>query len=110
MVEVYFILDKKVLLPADKLNDMAASGRTKHFVPLADGGVHLTLHVTTSVPASTSMLQQLTANLRGAPVHQVSILVVVSSVQYGTTPESDYTTTTTTTAPTRALGGVNCVR
>ncbi|RHY98168.1 hypothetical protein DYB35_009036, partial [Aphanomyces astaci] len=80
-VEVQFTHDKKVLLSADKLNDMAASGRTKHFVPLADGGpggVHLTLHVTTasstrspdatSAPASTSMLQQLTAKLRGAPI------------------------------------------
>ncbi|RLO01920.1 hypothetical protein DYB28_012732 [Aphanomyces astaci] len=80
-VEVQFTHDKKVLLSADKLNDMAASGRTKHFVPLADGGpggVHLTLHVTTasstrspdatSAPASTSMIQQLTAKLRGAPI------------------------------------------
>ncbi|ETV81109.1 hypothetical protein H257_05712 [Aphanomyces astaci] len=55
-----------MLLSADKLNNMAASGRSPD---------------ATSAPASTSMLQQLTATLREALVQQVSILVVVSSVE-----------------------------
>ncbi|RHY27395.1 hypothetical protein DYB32_007817 [Aphanomyces invadans] len=93
-VEVQFTHDKKVVLTADKLNDMAVSGRVKHYVPLADGGpggVQMTLQITTpsastsdatsnAAPASSSLLESLTAKLRGAPVHQVSILVVISSV------------------------------
>ncbi|CAK4450342.1 unnamed protein product [Aphanomyces euteiches] len=92
-VEIQFTHNKKLVLPADKLTDMALSGKFKHFVPLDDGapgGVQMTLQVSLSDSSASnssdssqspvSWTQALANKLRDTPVHQVSLLVVISSV------------------------------
>ncbi|KAF0684506.1 Aste57867_23505 [Aphanomyces stellatus] len=89
-IEVQFSHDKKLVLTAEKLQAILVSGKTNHFVPLAagsPGGVQLTLQLATTsssassdATSSVAWSQALATKLRGAPVHQVSILVVISSV------------------------------
>ncbi|KAF0684505.1 Aste57867_23504 [Aphanomyces stellatus] len=89
-IQVQFSHDKKLVLTTDKLQDLIASGSTNHYVPMADGcpgGVQLTLQLASSASrsnddagASTSWPQALVHKLRAAPVHQVSMFVVLSSL------------------------------